>query len=117
MQISEIKGEQAIDVLADIIDPVTTILSDEEVRSAYYGENRMQAIKVALKKYKKEVIYVLALLDGENPKTYQPTLLTLPKKLIEITDDPDMQLLFMSAGQNEEEDSSGSAMENTEDKK
>lgn len=112
MKISEIKGEQAIDTFAEIIEPLTAILADEEIKEA---DNKLEAIKIALKKYKREVITILALLEGENPETYEPTLFTLPAKLIEITDEPEVKTLFMSVGQTEENNSSGSVTENTKD--
>ena len=101
MKISEIKGEQALEVLEDIIEPVTTILADEEVKTAA-SKSRLEVIKVALRKYKPEIIIILALLEGEDPKTYEPSLLSIPKKLIEITDDEDVQALFTSAVQTAE---------------
>lgn len=101
MKISEIKGEQALEVLEQIIDPVTAILADDEVKQASQV-NKMQAIRVALRKYKPEIIIILALLEGEDPKTYEPPLLSIPKKLIEITDDEDVQALFISAVQTAE---------------
>lgn len=101
MKISEIKGEQALEVLEGIIEPVTTILADEEVKTAA-SKSRLEAIKVALRKYKPEIIIILALLEGEDPKTYEPSLLSIPKKLIEITDDEDVQALFTSAAQTAE---------------
>lgn len=101
MKISEIKGEQALTVLEGIIEPLTTILADEEIKNAA-GVGRLEAIKVALHKYKPEIIIILALLEGEDPKTYEPSLLSIPKKLIEITDDEDVQALFTSAVQTAE---------------
>lgn len=101
MKISEIKGEQALTVLEGIIEPLTTILADEEIKTAA-GVGRLEAIKVALRKYKPEIIVILALLEGEDPTTYEPSLLSIPKKLIEITDDEDVQVLFTSAVQTAE---------------
>lgn len=101
MKISEIKGEQALDVLEGIIDPVTAILADEEVKAAA-KEGRLPAIQVALRKHKPEIITILALLEGEDPKTYEPSLLSIPKKLVEITEDEDVQMLFLSAVQTAE---------------
>lgn len=99
MKISEIKGEKAIEVLAEIVEPVTTILNDEEVRGA---EERTKAVTIALMKYPKEVIKIMALLEGEDPETYEPSLLSLPKKMIEILEDEEVQGLFTSAVTNEE---------------
>ena len=112
MKISEIKGEQAINVLAEIIDPVTKILADEEIKNA--RNDRIKAIQIALRKYPKEIIHCLALIEGEDPKTYQPTLLSIPKKLVEITEDEDVKSLFISAATTAEEERSTGAQEDTQ---
>ena len=43
MKLSEIKNEQAIEVLADMFDPIVEIASDEQVVSAARGKS-MSAI-------------------------------------------------------------------------
>jgi len=95
MKLSEIKGEKALELLADIIDPLTTILADEEVKEA--ANDRVKAIQVVLRKYPAEIIYILALLNQEDPETYQPSLLALPKMLIELTEDEEFKAVFTSA--------------------
>lgn len=116
MKLSEIKGEQALEVIAEIIDPLTMILADEEVKEAA-GKAKIDAIKIVLKKYPKQIIYILALLNGENPETYEPSLLVLPKMLIEITEDEEFKQVFSSAAVTAGFDVSGSVQEITKDKK
>jgi hypothetical protein len=62
------------------------------------------------------VIEILAILDGADPKDYaeKVTLFTLPAKLLEIINDPDLMSLFTLQGQNKDETNSGSALENIE---
>lgn len=114
MKISEIKGEQAITVLAEIIDPITTILADTEVQAA--KKDRVKAIQIALRKYPKEIIHCLALIEGEDPATYQPSLMSIPKKLVEITEDEDVKSLFISAVATADKEHSGDVQEDTQDK-
>ena len=40
MKLSEIKGERAIEVFADLLEPVSNILSDEEVANAFRMTNQ-----------------------------------------------------------------------------
>lgn len=108
MKISDIKGKQALEVMDGLIDPLTKILADTEVRDAA-RINRIQAIRLAVRKYPDEIILILALLEGEDPDAYEPSLLSIPKKLIEITEDEDVQMLFTSAVQTAEEEHSTDA--------
>lgn len=112
--ISEIKGEDALDVLADIIEPVSEILTDKEVVEHARAGDKIKAVSAAIKNHKKEVIKVLAILDGENPETYAPSILTLPVMLINLLNDPDIGMLFTPQGQNTGENASGSVTENIE---
>lgn len=114
MKLSDIKGEKAIDVLAEIIEPLAEIFSDPEVAEAGRKQSKAKAVSVALKKHKEKVLYVLAVLDEEDPETYSPSLVSLPAKVLDILADPEVSELFTSQGQKEEETPSGSAMEITE---
>ena len=114
MKLSEIKGEQALDILADLLEPATEIITDEELRDKFREDDKLGAVKIALKGHKTAVIQIMALLDGQNPAEYEVNLFTLPKKLLEIFNDPLVVDLFSSQGQNEDENSSGSATVNTE---
>lgn len=97
MKLSDIKGEAAIDALADLMEPAAAIFADENIqRSISSGEPKLLLAKKLLKLHKKEVIKILAILDGEDPATYEPTLLSLPVKLLEILNDPDLADLFTS---------------------
>lgn len=115
--LSEIKGDKALDFVADMLDPVTAILADVDVKTAYEAGSYMSAIKVALKNHKKEVKIILALMDEEDPKTYEPNALTAPARLYQIVTDKDVQDLFTLQGQKSVENTSGSVLENTEDEK
>jgi hypothetical protein len=49
-----------------------------------------------------EVIEIIARLDCADPATYEVNLLTLPMKLYEIINDPEVVQLFFSSDQTEE---------------
>lgn len=125
MKLSDFKGEEALDVLADIIEPLSSILGDEEMREvAKDGAEKGKKvppivyIKIALKKHKKEVIEVLARLENKPVQEYKKevNLMTLPMALLSLVNDPEIQNLFTLQGQTEitQLASSGPAMENTE---
>lgn len=117
MKLSDYKGEQALDLLADLIEPATAIMADKEIARAIKAKlPTIKIVKAAIKNHKQEVIEILATLDGEDAKEYaeKVTLFTLPVKLLEIFNDPDLMSLFTSQGQKTDETYSGSAAESTE---
>lgn len=112
MKLSEIKGEEALDVVAELLDPIASMGMKEEVKKAN-RKNRMEFIKTILKSCKKEIIEILAILDRTPVEEYEVSLATLPGKVMELFSDPAIVELFGLQGQTEQT-SSGSATENTE---
>ena len=121
MRLSDYKGEEALDVLADIIEPLTYILSDDEIQQLQKSEVPQPIIKFvkpAIKNHKKELIQILARLNNEAPEEYEQkvNLITLPMQVLELINDPEIQSLFQSQSQIQLTPlaSSGSVTENTE---
>lgn len=112
MKLSEFKGEEALDVLVELLDPIGEILADKDVK-AEFQKNNMSGVKAMLKGHKKAVITMMAILEREEPDEYikKVNLLTLPMALLEILNDPDVTQLFTSQGQIRA--SSGSATAST----
>ena len=103
MRLSDIKNEQALDTLADIMEPAAEILADDEVKIIYKsGQPKLRLAAYIIKNHKKSVIEILARLDGEDPETYSFSLLTLPKKVLELLNDPGITDLFTAQGQENE---------------
>jgi hypothetical protein len=112
MRLSEIKGDRALDVLADIIEPVTDMAQDPEVIALFKGvrkggeDNKAYAMRQIkkhipglIRNHKTSIVAILAALDGEDPHEYAEklNLFTVPLKLFEILTDPDMTSLFTLA--------------------
>lgn len=103
MKLSDYKGEAALDKLAEIIEPLTTVLADPEMQEiAKKNGATIKYAKPMLKNHKAEIIEILAALDDEPVETYRDkiTLFTLPAKLLEFLNDPQVQALFQSQHQN-----------------
>lgn len=120
MKFSDYKGEQALDVLADAIEPASEIFGDAEFRDNMAEKdgkrNVGRAAKIAIKNHKKAVIQLLAALEQEEPEKYADkiTVWTLPMKFLEVLNDKELQDFFRSQGQITDKTSFGSATENTE---
>lgn len=127
MRLSDYKGEEALDVLADIIEPLTYILADKEIqqmRAEAIKEKKnlpmINFVKPAIKNHKTEIIQVLARLENQSVEEYKAnlSLATLPLQVLEFINDPEIQKFFTSQSQSltTQSASSGSVMENTEAK-
>lgn len=123
MKLSDYKGEEALDVLADIIEPLSMIIADKEIQDLTKQKDipAMAYVKPAIKNHKKEIIQILARLDNESPEEYaeKVTLLTLPMKIVDLINDPEIQSLFRSQEQSQviSSASSSPATETTEAEK
>ena len=94
-KLSEVKGEEALDVLAEILEPIVTIINDEEVKAGF-DTNVAKSVSVALKKYKKEILEIFASINGKSVKETceEIDILSLPSYIVEILNEPEIQRLF-----------------------
>lgn len=100
-KLSEYENEEALEVLADLIDPLATIALDKElmadIRANYKnGAERARLISETIKKHKKEVIRMLAALERTPVEEYKCNLMTLPAQLMNILNDADLMSYFLS---------------------
>lgn len=112
--LTEIKGDDALDLIADMLEPATEIMSDKEVKTAYYTKNMASAVKVAIKNHKDAVKLILALLNEEDVSTYDASVADVVKSAMQIITDKALQDLFTLPNQKPEDDISGSASESSE---
>lgn len=128
MRLSDIKGERVFDVIADIIDPIANIATDEAA-SALFRREKLQegesarssilsrvrkSVPALLKGHKNDVIAILSAIGGTTASEYKSTL-TLAKLIQDATElltDEAFGELFTSA---QSGNSSGSAKVNTEE--
>ena len=123
MKLSDYKGEEALDVLADIIEPLANIIADAEIQELSKKPNTpiIAMVKPAIKNHKGDLISVLARLENMPVEEYREkmNLLTLPMQVMELLNDSEVQKLFFSQGESQmtSSASSSSATENTEAEK
>lgn len=94
-KLSEIKGEEAIDVLAEILVPITEIANDEEVKEGF-ETNVATCVSIALKKHKAQVIEILASINGKSAEETlaEIDILSLPAYMVDVLNEPAIQNLF-----------------------
>ena len=121
-RLSEFKDEEALDVLADIIDSVIGMIGDERFKLAIAGDeekdikpNKAEAIKICLKYHKPEIVQIMATLNGVPVKEFHYNFFTLPKMLVDLFNDEELVSFFKYQGQADSETPFGSATESTEE--
>lgn len=95
MRLSEFKGDEALDVLAELCEPVLELCADEEIKNAFTGKMpKVKIIKPLIKNHKQAIKHILATLDCKPVEDYEINLLTLPIKILEVLNDPEITSLF-----------------------
>lgn len=94
MKATKITGLEAYDVLADLLVPIEELSHNDEVMAEFKEKNYLKALIIALRTNKKEINTILAVLDGQDPETFEPNVFTLPKQLVSLANDPDVISLF-----------------------
>ena len=119
-RLQDIKGEEALDVLAEILDPVVTLIRNPKVLKIIdtRGFRDIETIKLLIQEGKHEVLQIMAILDGKPYDEFLETfdILTLPVMLYQTFNDESLQAVFTSQSQTMGETGSGFATENTEEK-
>lgn len=93
MKLSELKGQDAIDAIADVIEPLSAIATDKRLRADFKkvadSDDRVAALgKVlpkAIKTHKTDVIKVLASVNRKTVKEYEAEA-TVPRIMADAFD-------------------------------
>lgn len=121
--LSDYKGEEAIEVIADLLPPIVEMCQDPDFVAMAKDDGlklkKMKLVQYILKNHAKRIIEIFAVLDREDPTEYadKVNLVTLPLKLMGLFNDPEFSELFQSQGQTGDAKSFGSVSENTADQK
>lgn len=111
MRLSDFKDEKAIEVVADLIEPISVIA--QEIQKSKKGDMTVaQVVGVAIKKCKKEAIQMFAILNDIPAEEYHCTGASILSDMIQMFSDPELMQLF--GLQSKMPTSSGSVSENTE---
>lgn len=114
MKLSEIKGERAVEVIADLIEPIANIASDKECADLFSvkpvkdedkkvtaRKHLVKKVPALLKSHKQDVIKIIATLDGKTID--EMNLFSITAALIGIVQDEALIELFTSAARSVEE--------------
>lgn len=111
MKLSDFKDEKAIQVVADLLVPISKIVANKSTKDA--KDSGVAAFASALlANNKREVMDMLAILNDVPPEDYHCTAASVMVDVLNMLNDPELMQLFGLSRQTEA--SSGSASENTE---
>lgn len=115
MKISNLRGEDAIDKMADLIEPITAIASDKDFEKLYKSKPLVFAVQHCLKHHKKEIMEILAIMNCEDPDYFDPKFWEIPKMIFELLEDENVKSLFTSQQMKNSNDTSFVAIQNTKE--
>lgn len=117
MRISDFKNEDAIELMADLLEPIGDLISHKEVQEAIQSKQSKLAIARTMLKYgKEEILFILATLNGVPVSEFTCNPVSILKDLLIILNDPEMEEFtdfFTSAQTPITKDVSGFVAENT----
>lgn len=111
MKLSDYTGEQAIEVAAELLIPITKIVANPE-NAKRQGANKLEFASAMLKNNPSEVMEILSILHGKDG--FQCNGVTALVGLFELLSDPEMMELFGLQSKTEGQSCSGAQSENTE---
>lgn len=130
MKLSDVKGDHVLDVIADIIDPIVNIATDEGAHEMFkpqavpdgmearefFAMRMRKGMPALLKGHKHDIIAILAAIEGVTPEEYTD-MLNLAKLFtdtIELLTDEAFISFLSSPKTKKDADASGSALESFE---
>lgn len=115
-KLSDYKDDDALELWADLLDPLTKILSDDKIRSIVNsGKPKLIIAKEILKGHKSEAVEILTRIDPE-PVDGLNVVLRLINLITEIGQNDEIKSFFAYAEQAEtDKESSGLPTENIEE--
>ena len=116
-KLSDYKDDEAIELWTDLLDPLSEILTDMEIRKVIQsGKSKMEIAKNILKLHKKEAVDIMLRIDS-TPLDGLNIILRLVALLSDIGDNEEIKSFFGYAEQAQTEGASfGSPTENTKAK-
>lgn len=100
-KLCEYQNEEAAEILADLIDPISEIASDKDVKENFKS-SKMKTAKIILKKHGKPLIDILSIYEGIPREEYHVNPIGLVRKTFNILNDKDVMSVFTSQEQTEE---------------
>lgn len=107
--LSKLTAEEMLDLTAEIMEPMTEIMSDKAVAAANAEGNVTKAIPLMIRNHKTACLQLLAAMDGVPVSELHLKPLTMMMRITELYSMEDMQDFLPSSADQEQQIVSGSA--------
>lgn len=116
-KLSEYRGEEALLLMADVLEPALIIMQDPEFVKEAREKREATAIKVAIKNHVAEVMEILAIYNGTTVDKFRKkcNIASVPKMVMEIMEDKELMSFFMSQEPKVDETAFGDVSETIEE--
>lgn len=114
-KLSDFKDEKAIVVVAQLLEPIMTIVTNPANGKFKDEQNGFKMFSGFLSNSPKSMMQIFAILSEQDVDTYHCDGVEVTKNLMTLVSDSRLIELFTSQGQTGDAISSGSASENTEE--
>lgn len=116
MKLSEYRNEEAIEVLADMIEPASEIFSDKAIADGFRNDEKVATIVAKiLKNHTRAALNLLAAVKHVPANEYDANIVQIGKDLIEMLSDKELLGFFKSQAAEMAPQSFGDALEITEE--
>lgn len=112
MKLSDYKNEDALDLLADLLDPVSELMADAELQKVAMQGDKMTIAKYVLKNKNALLITIFARMNGTPREEYSATITEMLAQLLDVLNDKTLVDFFALQAQKKTGASFGLAMEN-----
>jgi transcription termination factor Rho len=93
MRLSDFKDEKAIEVIADLLIPISNIAKNSTVAESR-GKSMFEFAAAMLKENASDVKDMLAILNDEDPEEYTCSAASVFGDVLEMFNDPELMQLF-----------------------
>lgn len=114
-KLSSYKDGEALEILAELIEPMSRIMTNTDVvKTIKERTTKLNIAKTMISNCSDDVVKIFYALDEDPPKDGY-NIFSLTKNLLDIINDKELLDFFSSQVQTDSRESSGSLMESTEE--
>lgn len=97
-KLSDYKGDEAIELWADMLMPITRIITDKKIQKVYKTKSRMEVAAEILKLHAKDTTDILLRIDP-TPLNGLNTIVRIVELIVDFEKADELKSFFGSAGQ------------------
>lgn len=108
MKVDNLYRGDAIDLIADLLEPASVIMQDKKIADILQTETYVGIAVYILKHHKEQAIKIVCVINGEDPDTWEFNAWDVLRTLMNIIENPQIAEVFGLQSQNEQSTGFGS---------